>query len=186
MDAGGLGAPSRRGVGPWIAPWEAEERRGTAIVPRSMAHLYDLMLLLDATAPDERRQEILADVQQMIEDGGTLVGLHEWGNRRLTFEIDKRPDADYKLLQFEGDNALLERLDGLKIMDGVLRFRIIRQKPGGPPVPERPEPIHSGGRREDEPDGRVAARAAADAVPDAAEADVETDVEADVVPDDAA
>jgi small subunit ribosomal protein S6 len=134
-----------------------------------MAHLYDLMLLLDATAPDERRQEILADVRQMIEDGGTLVGVHEWGNRRLTFEIDHRPDADYKLLQFEGDNALLERLDGLKIMDGVLRFRIIRQKPGGPPVPDRPEPVHAGGRREDEPDGRVAARAAADAAPDAAD-----------------
>jgi small subunit ribosomal protein S6 len=144
-------------------------------VPRPMAHLYDLMLLLDATAPDERRQEILADVQAMIEEGGTLVGLHEWGNRRLTFEIDHRPDADYKLIQFEGDNALLDRLAGLKIMDGVLRFRIIRQKPGGPPVPERPEPIHAGSRREDEPDGRVAARAAADARPDAPETADATD-----------
>jgi small subunit ribosomal protein S6 len=140
------------------------------MVPRSMAELYDLMLLLDAAAPDDRRQEILADVQGMIEDGGTLVGLHDWGNRRMTFEIDHRPDADYKLLQFEGENELLERLNGsLKIMDGVLRFRIIRQKPGGPPVPPRPEPVRAG-RREDEPDGRVAARAAADAEPDAADA----------------
>jgi small subunit ribosomal protein S6 len=131
-----------------------------------MAHLYDLMLLLDAAAPEDRRQEILAEVQQMIEDGGTIVGLHDWGNRRLSFEIDHRPDADYKLLQFEGENELLERLNGsLKIMDGVLRFRIIRQKPGGPPVPERPAPVGVG-RREDEPDGRVAARAAADAAPE--------------------
>lgn len=159
-----------------LVPLEAEIQQGTAIVPRPMAPLYDLMLLLDATAPDERRQQILADVQQMIADGGTLVGTHEWGNRRLTFEIDKRPDADYKLLQFEGDNALLDKLAGLKIMDGVLRYRIIRQKPGGPPVPERPEPIHAGSRREDEPDGRVAARAAADARPDAGDsADVADD-----------
>jgi small subunit ribosomal protein S6 len=146
-----------------------------------MTRLYDLMLLLDATAPEERRQEILGEIRQMIEDGGTLVGVHEWGNRRLTFEIDHRPDADYKLLQFEGDSALLERLDGLKIMDGVLRFRIIRQKPGGPPVPDRPEPIHAGARREDEPDGRVAARAAADAAPDtggdAGDGDADGDVE---------
>jgi small subunit ribosomal protein S6 len=133
--------------------------------PARMADLYDLMLLLDAEAPEERRQEILANVREMIEDGGTFVGIHEWGNRRLTFEIDHRPDANYTLIQFEGDNALLEKLDGLKITDGVLRFRIIRQKPGGPPVPERPEPIRAG-RREDEPDGRVAARAAADAAPD--------------------
>ena len=148
-----------------------------------MAPLYDLMLLLDAAAPDERRQEILADVREMIEGGGTLVGVHDWGNRRLTFEIDHRPEADYHLLQFEGDNALLERLDGLKIMDGVIRFRIIRQKPGGPPVPERPEPIRAG-RREDEPDGRVAARAAADAAPDAGDAGAVSDVaDADVAAD---
>jgi small subunit ribosomal protein S6 len=130
--------------------------------------LYDLMLLLDATAPEERRQEILADVQAMVEDGGSIVGLHDWGNRRLTFEIDHRPDADYKLLQFEGGNELLERLNSsLRIMDGVLRFRIIRQKPGGPPVPSVPEPVRAGGR-DDEPETRVAARAAADAAPEPA------------------
>jgi small subunit ribosomal protein S6 len=126
------------------------------------------MLLLDAAAPEERRQEILGEVQGMIQEGGTIGEFHDWGNRRLTFEIDHRPEADYKLLQFEGDNALLDRLNtSLKIMDGVLRFRIIRQKPGGPPVPPRPEPIRAGGRSE-EPEGRVAARAAADAAPESA------------------
>jgi small subunit ribosomal protein S6 len=129
-----------------------------------MARLYDLMLLLDAAAPEDRRREILGEVQGAIEEGGTLVGVHDWGNRRLTFEIDHRPEADYKLLQFEGENELVERLSGsLKIMDGVLRFRIVRQKPGGPPVPERPDQLRP--RPEDEPEGRVAARAAADAAP---------------------
>lgn len=139
------------------------------MVPRSMAHLYDLMLLLDAAAPAERRQEILGDVQGAIEDGGgTLVALHDWGSRRMSFEIDHRPDADYKLLQIEADSQLLERLNAsLRIMDGVMRFRVIRQKPGGPEVPPAPEPVRSG-RPADEPDGRVAARAAADAAPDVA------------------
>jgi small subunit ribosomal protein S6 len=137
------------------------------MVPRSMAHLYDLMLLLDAAAPEDRRQDILGEIQSMIGDGGEIVGLHDWGNRRLSFEIDHRPDADYKLIQFEGENELLERLNtSLKIMDGVLRFRIIRQTPGGPRGPAPPAPVQAG-RREHEPDGRVAARAAADAAPDA-------------------
>ena len=115
------------------------------MVPRSMAHLYDLMLLLDAAAPEERRQEILAEVQGMIGEAGSLGEVHDWGNRRLTFEIDHRPEADYKLLQFEGGNDLLDRLNSsLRIMDGVLRFRIIRQTPGGPPVPPKPEPIRAG------------------------------------------
>ena len=141
------------------------------MVPRSMAHLYDLMLLLDAAAPEERRQEILAEVQGMIGDGGAVTEIHDWGTRRLTFEIDHRPEADYKLLRFEGENELLDRLNSsLKIMDGVLRFRIIRQKDDGLEVPPRPEPLRAGGRA-DEPEGRVAARAAADAAPEPVDAE---------------
>ncbi len=133
-----------------------------------MPHLYDLMLLIDAAAPDDRRADILDDVRAMLEEGGAIVGHHDWGSRRISFEIDHRPDAEYHLFQFEGETELLGQLDhSLKIMDGVLRFRIIRQIPGGPPVPPRPEPLRV--RHEEEPDGRVAARAAADSAPDLAE-----------------
>ena len=129
-----------------------------------MAHLYDLMLMLDPTAPEGRGDAILGDVRKMIESSGNLVGEHDWGLRKMTFEIRHRPEAAYTLFQFEGDNDLLERLNHtLKITDGVLRFRIIRLKPGTPPPPE-PRPAEARGR-EREPRGseRVAARAAADA-----------------------
>src|SRR3954454_20437344 len=98
--------------------------------------LYDLMLLLDPGVPSDRQDTILRDVQGLLESGGTLVGTHDWGTRRMTFEIDHRPDAAYHLFQFEteGGGALLERVDhSLKIMDGVLRHRIIRLKDGSPP-----------------------------------------------------
>ena len=107
-----------------------------------MARLYDLFVLLDPHVPGERQQEILGNIRSSIEAGGTLVGAHEWGQRRIAFEIDHRPDADYHIIQFETESPdLLERLDhNLKITDGVLRFRIIRLKPGsGPPPQPRPE-----------------------------------------------
>jgi small subunit ribosomal protein S6 len=128
--------------------------------------LYDLMLLLDAKAPDERRQAILSEVQSMLDSGGSIVGVHDWGTRRIAYEINHEPEANYQLFQFEGDNALLDRLNhSLRIMDGVIRFRIIRQKPGGPPVPPSPEQPRP--QRDEEPtEGRVAARAAADAPPE--------------------
>jgi MFS transporter, UMF1 family len=75
-----------------------------------MPALYDLMLLLDPNAPDERRAEVIAEVHSMIESGGEAVGSHDWGVRRLAFEIDHRPEAAYHLFQFEGEPALLERL----------------------------------------------------------------------------
>jgi small subunit ribosomal protein S6 len=127
-----------------------------------VARLYDLMLMLDPNAPEERQNEVLASVESMIQSGGTLVGKHDWGVRRMSFEIDHRPDAAYHLFQFETEaDDLLERLNhSLKIADGVLRFRVIRLKPGSPPPPvPRQEAPRS---RERPPDTRVAPRAAAD------------------------
>lgn len=130
--------------------------------------LYDLMLMLDPNAPDDRRAQIAANAQSMIEAAGTLVGAHDWGMRRLAYEIDHRPDAEYRLYQFEtpdDEHELLEQLDHtLKITDGVLRFRIIRLKPGSPPPPsprQAARPRES--LREEEETATVAPRSVADA-----------------------
>jgi small subunit ribosomal protein S6 len=128
--------------------------------------LYDLTLILDAEAPEDRRTEIVEGVRAAIEADGLLRGAHDWGVRRLAYEIDHRGDGDYHLLQFEGSADLLERLDRtLKITDGVLRFRFIRLRPSASDeAPARPEAP----RRDEERSGapaQVAARAAADAPP---------------------
>jgi small subunit ribosomal protein S6 len=134
-----------------------------------MAGFYDLMLLVDPNAPEDRRTAAISEAESLINSGGSLAGSYDWGQRRMAYEIDHRPDAEYRLYQFEGDNALLERLNQrLRILDGVLRFRIIKAKPGQP-VP--PPPDHQAVRRRDdrEPqDTKVAARAAADAPVDEA------------------
>ena len=73
----------------------------------------------------------------MIEQTGELVSRHDWGVRATAFEVRKRTDADYHLLQFHGPVELLEQLDhSLKITDGVLRFRITKLRPGTPPPPD--------------------------------------------------
>ena len=127
-----------------------------------MAGAYDLMLMLDPNAPEGRDEQILGDVENAINGGGTLIGRHDWGLRRMTFEIDHRPEAAYYLYQFEGDNALLDRLGHmLKITDGVLRFRIIKLRAGTPPPP--PPKSEAAHPREQRGSERVAARAAADA-----------------------
>jgi len=132
--------------------------------------LYDLTVLLDPNAPDDRHREILGNVNSAIEGKGKLVGQHDWGMRRMAFEIDHRTDASYHVFQFEGAKDLLDQLDNsLKIADGVLRHRIIKVKPGTPPPPTpRPEAPRDA-RAADDPDGAVAARAAADAPPPPAE-----------------
>jgi small subunit ribosomal protein S6 len=156
-------------------PGVPEGRDCAANLPRSMARLYDLMLLVDPTAPEDRRAAAVSEAESMISSGGELVEQHDWGHRRMAYEIDHRPEAEYRLYQFRGDNALLDRLNQrLRILDGVLRYRIIKIKPG---QPTPPPPEQQGPRRRDdrEPqDTRVAARAAADAPPAEADEQLET------------
>jgi small subunit ribosomal protein S6 len=139
-------------------------RKVAANLPRSMAGLYDLMLLIDPNAPEERRTSAVSEAESLLSSGGEIVASQDWGQKRMAYEIDHRPEAEYRLYQFNGDNDLLDRLNQrLRINDAVLRFRIIKAKPGQPlpPPPEQQSPR----RRDDrEPqDTRVAARAAADA-----------------------
>jgi small subunit ribosomal protein S6 len=100
--------------------------------------IYDLMLLLSAEAPEERRVQILADVEAAITGGnGTIVRNDDWGVRPLAYQISDEPSAEYHLLQFSGPPSLLEALQhSLKITDGVLRFRIIKVRPGTPAPPD--------------------------------------------------
>jgi small subunit ribosomal protein S6 len=96
------------------------------------------MLLLSSASDEERRAKILADVEETIASGGgRLERNDDWGMRTLAYEIAHQTDAEYHLLQFAAPPALLETLShNLGILDGVLRFRIIKVRPGTPPPPE--------------------------------------------------
>jgi small subunit ribosomal protein S6 len=103
----------------------------------SGSHIYDLTLLLDPGVEGERREQIVADVADLIDREGEFIGRHDWGARQTSYEVRKRPEADYHLIQFRGPASLLEQLDhNLKITDGVLRFRIIKLRPGTPDPPD--------------------------------------------------
>lgn len=102
------------------------------------APIYDLVLLLDTSAEDAQRKKILADVDKLLSTNkATTVGTHNWGRRKMAYEIDKKTDADYHLIQFQGPPTVPSELDRvLRITDGVLRHRIVKLDPGTPPPPD--------------------------------------------------
>ena len=109
----------------------------------AQAPLYDLMLLLATAAPDEQREKILADVESTITNAdGLIERKDDWGQRPLAYRIEHQPDADYHLLQFKAPPSLIETLShDLRITDGVVRFRVIKNLPGTPAAPDSPPPV---------------------------------------------
>jgi small subunit ribosomal protein S6 len=102
---------------------------------------YDLMVLIDSEAPEERRDGILSDIKNQIAGGdGELKGDADWGTRRLAYEIDHRSEAYYHLFQLEAGPELLKQLEhSLSIDDAVLRHRFLKLPKGAPETTPRPE-----------------------------------------------
>ncbi len=102
------------------------------------APTYDLVLLLDAEADEQAHTRILGEAREAIKAEGELLRDDTWGDRALTYPIDHKTTARYHLLQFHATTpGLLERLDrSLRFADEVVRFRVIKLKPGTPEAPD--------------------------------------------------
>ncbi len=102
------------------------------------APTYDLILMLDTQSDASVREKIVADARAAIQAQGEVVRDDEWGTRALAYQIDHKADAEYHLLQFHASTPellpLLER--SLRIADEVVRFRIVKLKPGTPAAPD--------------------------------------------------
>ena len=99
---------------------------------------YDLTVLLDTTADEGQREKVLKEVEKIITAGGAaVVGTHDWGMRKLAYEIRHKTDAEYHLLQFQGPPTVPDALDRyLRITDAVVRHRTIKLAPGTPAPPD--------------------------------------------------
>ena len=108
--------------------------------------------MLDPQAADDVREKIASDAKARLESKGTLNNEANWGMRKMAYEIDKRPEADYRYYRFAGEKPLLDELNHtLKITDGVLRFRVFKVEADAPMItPPDTEQI----MRRDEDDDR--------------------------------
>jgi small subunit ribosomal protein S6 len=110
---------------------------------------YEILLMLDPDLPEERQNEIVKRARELVEGGGgTWLREDPWGRRKLAYEIDKKTDGVYRLLEFDAEPATLDELSRiLKITDGVMRHLAVRRvksahRPGRP----GPEPVETVGR----------------------------------------
>lgn len=114
---------------------------------------YELILMLDPQVEDEQRDKVASDAKAKLEAAGEIKHEGTWGTRKMAYEIDKKPEADYRVWRFTGGKDLLDDLDhSLKITEGVMRFRIFKVPADSPNiVPPDTEQIM---RRDEDDRGR--------------------------------
>ena len=112
---------------------------------------YEILLMLDPELPEERQNEIIGRVRDLVErGGGRWSSADAWGRRKLAYEIDHKGDGVYHLLTFAAQPDTLDELTRiLKITDGVMRHMAVRRVAGSrtqapPPVDAVPEPEYAG------------------------------------------
>lgn len=101
---------------------------------------YEIMLLLDPEAPQERQEEIVARTRELVEKAaGTWDGHDPWGRRRLAYQIDHKEEAVYHVLFFTVEPETLDEISRvLRITDGVVRHGAFRRAKASRPGTTRP------------------------------------------------
>ena len=91
---------------------------------------YELMLIVNPNADEERQKEIVERFRTTVEtDKGNIAGVDEWGKKKLAYEIDKEPEGVYTVITFTATPATLTEVERvLGITDEVLRFMTVRLK----------------------------------------------------------
>ena len=89
---------------------------------------YELCVVLSAKLEDDERSAALEKVQNLITRfGGTIVGIDEWGKKKLAYEIQKMKEAYYYFVQFDAEaTAPIEIENRIRIMDNVIRYLCVR------------------------------------------------------------
>jgi small subunit ribosomal protein S6 len=98
---------------------------------------YEILVMLDPEAPEERQNEILERARELVERGGGTWDRHEpWGRRRLAYQIAHKDEGVYHLVEFTSEPDTLDELSRvLKITDGVMRHMAVRRVQRSPVRP---------------------------------------------------
>ena len=91
---------------------------------------YELLFFVNPSIDDEARAGVMKRIDStIVENGGTIDSVEDWGKRKLAYAIDKLTEGDYTLINFHIDPACIAELDRvLGIMDGVVRAMIVRRE----------------------------------------------------------
>ena len=89
---------------------------------------YELMVILNPEVEDRAVEPSLSKFREIVTNaGGTIDNLDIWGRRRLAYEIQKKSEGIYAVVNFTASPETAAELDRvLNLNESVMRTKIIR------------------------------------------------------------
>ena len=89
---------------------------------------YEMMVILDPALEERTIQPSLEQFLKVITtSGGTVDKVDVWPQRRLAYEIDKKTEGIYAVIDLTAEPDTVRELDRqLKLNEAVLRTKIVR------------------------------------------------------------
>lgn len=90
---------------------------------------YEAMVIFYPNFEEEKRVALLERFKGIIQAGGTVTTVDEWGMRKLAYLIDDLAEGYYVLFNFESNPEVVKEFDRIaKISDGIMRHMIVKQE----------------------------------------------------------
>lgn len=88
---------------------------------------YETITIIDPDLSEENRLPFFERIRDLIpQNGGFLVGLDEWGNKKLAYEIKKKSRGYYIRLDYCGTGALVDEMErSFRIDERVLKYMTV-------------------------------------------------------------
>ena len=89
---------------------------------------YELMVILDPETEERTVGTTLDKFLKVITtDGGTVDNVDIWGRRRLSYEIKKRAEGIYAVVNFTAEPATTAELERqLRLSESIMRTKVLR------------------------------------------------------------
>lgn len=91
-------------------------------------HQYELMVIINPEI-DERQVPTTLDkfLAVITNDGGSIENVDVWGKRRLAYEIQKKTEGIYAVVNFTSTSNAAQELDRqLKLNEQIMRTKVLR------------------------------------------------------------
>jgi len=89
---------------------------------------YELMIILDSDLEERTVAPSLDTYLNVVrQDGGTVENVDIWGKRRFAYEINKKPEGIYAVVELTAEPKTVKELDRqLSLNESVVRTKVTR------------------------------------------------------------